>query len=70
MTPATMVMMQARAKHKHITKREVSNLPVLIEYEDDDYTYISSWYPHHKIKADIEHIKRPITIHYSGSSPL
>lgn len=66
MTPTAMAMMQARAKHHYITKRGVADLSVAIEYEDDNYTHISSCYPHQELKADIEHIKRPITIHYSA----
>jgi hypothetical protein len=33
-----------------------------IEYEDENYTYISSEYQHKRLKKDIEQIKRPITI--------
>lgn len=71
MTPTAMVIMQARAKHKYITKQGVANLPISIEWEDENYTYISSWYTHKELKSSIEAIKRPITIHYhSGASTL
>jgi hypothetical protein len=61
-TPTSLAIMQARAKHKYITQQGVANLSVAIEYEDENYTYISSRYQHKKLKADIESIKRPITI--------
>ena len=35
---------------------------VSIEFEDDNYTYISSTYPYKKLKKDIAEIKVPITI--------
>ena len=66
MTPTAMAMMQARSKYRHIPRRCIPELSVAIEYEDDDYTYMSSFYLHQYIKADIEHIKQPITIHYSA----
>lgn len=69
-TPGYLAIMQARAMHKYTTLREVADLDISIEYEDDEYEYISSHYLHGVIKKDIEHIKRPITIYYSGYPPL
>lgn len=37
-------------------------MPIRIEYEDSDYTYISSEYQHKVLKKDIEEINVPITI--------
>ena len=65
MTPTAMAIMQARAMHHYITRKNVANLDIRIEYEDDEYTYISSHYLHRDLKKDIETIKRPITIIYS-----
>lgn len=65
-SPTKLAIMQARAKHRYITRKYVANLDIQIEYEDDNYTYISSNYQHSKLKADIEDIKQPITIHYTA----
>lgn len=46
----------------YISKARVPQLTISIEYEDSDYTYISSAYPHKQLKKDIEAIKRPIKI--------
>lgn len=35
---------------------------VRIEYEDENYTYISSTYKHKVLKKDIEGIKQPIKV--------
>ena len=37
-------------------------MAIRIEYEDDNYTYISSEYQHRILKKDIEEIKVPIKI--------
>lgn len=55
---------------KYVTTARVPLMPISIEYEDNDYTYISSHYQHKKLKADIETIKRPITIHYSETTAI
>ena len=47
---------------KYVTTARVPQMPIRIEYEDSDYTYISSEYPHKVLKKDIEEIKVPITI--------
>ena len=65
-SPTKLAIMQARANHKYIARKDVANLDVQIEYEDENYTYISSHYQHSELKADIEDIKRPITIHYTA----
>lgn len=65
-TPTTLAMMQARAKHKYITRREIAKLDISIEYEDGEFEYISSHYLHEELKKDIEAIKKPITIHYTA----
>ena len=65
-TPTNMAIMQARAKHKYIARKDVAKLDIRIEYEDDHFTYISSGYPHQELKSDIETIKRPITRHYTA----
>ena len=39
---------------------------IQIEYEDDDYTYISSTYPYKALKAEIEQIKKPIIVHFTA----
>ena len=36
--------------------------PIRIEFEDSDYTYISSEYSYKDLKKDIEGVKKPITI--------
>lgn len=61
-SPTKLAIMQARAKHKYIARKDVANLDIRIEYEDENYTYISSEYPHKVLKKDIEEIKVPITI--------
>lgn len=38
---------------------------VAIEWEDENYIYLSSQYTYKKLKPDIEGIKKPITIHFS-----
>ena len=43
-----------------ITK--IPKMAIRIEYEDENYTYISSEYQHKILKKDIEEIKVPITI--------
>ena len=57
-----MAIMQARAMHHYITRKEVANLAIRIEYEDENYTYISSEYSYRQLQRDIETIKKPITI--------
>lgn len=37
-------------------------MPIRIEYEDKNYTYVSSCYAYNELKRDIETIKKPITI--------
>ena len=61
-SPTKLAIMQARAMHHYITRKEVANLAIRIEYEDENYTYISSEYQHKVLKKDIEEIKVPITI--------
>lgn len=61
-SPTKLAIMQTRANHKYIARKDVANLDIQIEYEDENYTYISSHYLHQELKADIEEIKRPITI--------
>ena len=48
--------------HHYITRNNVANLDIRIEYEDENYTYISSEYQHKVLKKDIEEIKVPIKI--------
>ena len=67
-SPTKLAIMQARAKHKYIARKDVANLDIRIEYEDDNFTYISSEYPHKVLNKDIEEIKRPITIHYNKNA--
>lgn len=47
---------------KYVTTARVPLMPIRIEYEDENYTYISSEYPHKVLKKDIEEIKVPIKI--------
>lgn len=60
-------MHEARAMYRF--ERKMNNrlltLAITIEYEDDDYHYISSGYSFPELKNDIEGIKRPITIIYN-----
>ena len=53
---------ERRHRMAYISKARVPQLTISIEYEDSDYTYISSAYPHKALKKDIETIKRPIKI--------
>ena len=46
----------------YISKARVPQLHISIEYEDENYTYISSYYPHKALKKDIEEYKVPIKI--------
>lgn len=45
-----------------ISRTTIPKVAIRIEYEDAEYTYISSEYPHRVLKKDIEEIKVPITI--------
>lgn len=38
------------------------SMRVQIEFEDSNYTYISSVYPWKSLKGDVEHTKVPINI--------
>lgn len=49
-----------------ISRTTIPKMAIRIEYEDNDYNYISSVYPHKMLKKDIEEIKEPITIIYSA----
>lgn len=44
--------------------------PISIEFQDEDYIYISSQYKYNDLKKDIEGIKSPIVIHFTASHPL
>lgn len=43
-------------------------MAIRIEYQDDDYTYISSEYGWKNLKKDIETIKVPIKITWNSAS--
>lgn len=43
-------------------------MAIRIEYQDDDYTYISSEYGWKDLKKDIETIKVPIQITWNSAS--
>lgn len=45
-----------------ICRTKIPKVAIRIEYEDENYTYISSEYPHKVLKKDIEEIKVPIKI--------
>lgn len=45
-----------------ICRTAIPKVAIRIEYEDENYTYISSEYQHKALKKDIEEIKVPITI--------
>lgn len=45
-----------------MSRTAIPRFPVRIEYEDDNYTYISSTYSWRQLKKDVEKIKRRITI--------
>ena len=45
-----------------ISRTARPKMPIHIEYEDSDYTYISSEYSYRQLQRDIETIKKPITI--------
>lgn len=45
-----------------ICRTKIPKVAIRIEYEDENYTYISSEYQHKILKKDIEEIKVPITI--------
>ena len=65
-------MRRARAERAidRRTRANIQRLGVSIEYEDEDYHYISSEYPFPVLKPDVEDIKRPITIRYKRTQPL
>lgn len=44
------------------SRTAIPKVAIAIEYEDENYTYISSKYPHKVLKKDIEEIKVPIKI--------
>ena len=46
----------------YICRTKIPKVVIRIEYEDENYTYISSEYQHRVLKKDIEEIKVPITI--------
>ena len=50
---------------KYVTTARVPQMLLRIEYEDENYTYISSEYQHKVLKKDIEDIKVPITISFN-----
>lgn len=45
-----------------ICRTKTPKVAIRIEYEDENYTYISSEYQHKILRKDIEEIKVPITI--------
>lgn len=45
-----------------ICRTKIPKVAIRIEYEDENYTYISSEYQHKVLKKDIEDIKVPIKI--------
>jgi hypothetical protein len=45
-----------------ISRTAIPKVAIRIEYEDENYTYMSSEYQHKVLKKDIEDIKVPITI--------
>lgn len=45
-----------------VCRTKEPKMPIRIEYEDSDYTYMSSSYGYKSLKKDIEDIKVPITI--------
>ena len=45
-----------------ICRTKIPKVAIRIEYEDENYTYISSSYGYKSLKKDIEEIKVPITI--------
>lgn len=47
---------------RNLRTTQPPEMAIRIEYEDSDYTYISSEYPHKVLKKDIDEIKVPITI--------
>ena len=69
MTPGIRAMQRARVMRaiEKRTRANIQRLGITIEYEDDNYQYISSEYPFPELKQDIEGIKRPITILYKRS---
>ena len=46
----------------YFSRTAIPKVAIRIEYEDENYTYISSEYQHKVLKKDIEEIKVPITI--------
>lgn len=46
----------------NVCRTKEPKMPIRIEYEDENYTYISSEYGYKSLKKDIEDIKVPITI--------
>ena len=65
-TTCNLIVTQARAKHKYITRRDDADLDISIEFDDEEFEYISSHYLFSDLKKDIEAIKRPITINYTA----
>ena len=53
-----------------ISRTAIPKVAIRIEYEDEDYTYISSEYQHKDLKKDIEEIKVPITITWNNNQLL
>ena len=45
-----------------ICRTKIPKVAIRIEYEDENYTFISSEYKWKELKNDIEQIKVPITI--------
>lgn len=45
-----------------ICRTKIPKVAIRIEYEDENYTYISSEYQHKVLKKDIDEIKVPIKI--------
>lgn len=45
-----------------VCRTKSPKMPIRIEYEDENYTYISSEYQYKELKDSIESIKVPITI--------
>ena len=51
-----------RMRKGNFSRTAIPKVAIRIEYEDENYTYISSEYKHRELKDTIEQIKAPITI--------
>lgn len=50
-----------------VCRTKIPKVAIRIEYEDENYTYISSEYQHKELKKDIDQIKAPITITWNSA---